>query len=384
MLTVISIRGRQVIVYGSAPGLGVFVYSPTFALGNLVASMTSATKGPLGEDVVPGVAIYNGAGAVIGTMATALDALLWYQDTGSATQGGLVASIAGKAGTDSFGNSFPLGAEIFKGVFDGTDYVINSAGAFFYSGTPALGNLAVSIAPSSGTDAYGNAYTSGVSVYDSGTGQTAQLAAGELVTGNTGGSGGSGLVADGAQLTITSGATATRLETFDVSGLSTSLDVVGPASGAGSGRIWAYGWEPVAAVANQVTAGIYGSWIALVSNGSGGLVPETTHSFGPLGVTGIDITVSNYYLLPDGGVFISIKGSATGTVTAGSKTFPNALSAGYRPATGTLLPAMYGGNVASGEPRPRLVIDTSGSVTLYYPGLVSGNSISAGGRFDLQ
>ena len=98
----------------------------------------------------------------------------------------------------------------------------------------------------------------------------------------------------------------------------------------------------------------------------------------------IDITVSNYYLLPDGGVFISIKGSATGTVTAGSKTFPNALAAGYRPATGTLLPAMYGGNVASGEPRPRLVIDTSGSVTLYYPGLVSGNSISAGGRFDLQ
>lgn len=48
-----------------------------------------------------------------------------------------------------------------RGTFDGTDYVINTNGAFFYSGTPALGNLIGSDAASPGTDAEGNAYLAG-------------------------------------------------------------------------------------------------------------------------------------------------------------------------------------------------------------------------------
>lgn len=52
-----------------------------------------------------------------------------------------------------------------RGVFDGTDFEVNASGAFFYSGTPALGNLIVSLAPASGTDAHGNAYQSGLAVY---------------------------------------------------------------------------------------------------------------------------------------------------------------------------------------------------------------------------
>lgn len=51
-----------------------------------------------------------------------------------------------------------------RGTFDGTDFVINSSGAFFYSGTPALGNLIISIASSSGTDSFGNTFPEGISV----------------------------------------------------------------------------------------------------------------------------------------------------------------------------------------------------------------------------
>lgn len=54
-----------------------------------------------------------------------------------------------------------------RGTFNGTDFVINSSGAFFYSGTPANGNLIVSIAPGGGTDAYGNQYPQGIGAFGS-------------------------------------------------------------------------------------------------------------------------------------------------------------------------------------------------------------------------
>lgn len=52
-----------------------------------------------------------------------------------------------------------------RGTFDGTSFVINNSGAFFYSGTPALGNLIASIAPVSGTDSLGNHYVAGITTY---------------------------------------------------------------------------------------------------------------------------------------------------------------------------------------------------------------------------
>jgi hypothetical protein len=54
-----------------------------------------------------------------------------------------------------------------SGTFMGTNYEINSAGIFFYSGTPAAGNLVLSSAEGSGTDQYGNNYASGVTAYAS-------------------------------------------------------------------------------------------------------------------------------------------------------------------------------------------------------------------------
>lgn len=57
------------------------------------------------------------------------------------------------------------GATINGSVFNGTNWIENSSGQFLYSGTPAAGNLVASIAPTSGTDGFGNAYQSGFTVY---------------------------------------------------------------------------------------------------------------------------------------------------------------------------------------------------------------------------
>lgn len=55
-----------------------------------------------------------------------------------------------------------------RGTFNGTNFVINSNGAFFYSGIPATGNLIVSIAATSGNDAFGNTYPAGLGIENSG------------------------------------------------------------------------------------------------------------------------------------------------------------------------------------------------------------------------
>lgn len=69
-----------------------------------------------------------------------------------------------KTGSVEFNNGTFRGT-VTASTFQGTDFVINADGAFFYSGTPAAGNLIASIASANGTDAFGNAYRQGVTVY---------------------------------------------------------------------------------------------------------------------------------------------------------------------------------------------------------------------------
>jgi hypothetical protein len=51
-----------------------------------------------------------------------------------------------------------------RGTFAGTDFVINSAGIFFYSGVPALGNLILALTNTAGTDSFGNVYIQGITI----------------------------------------------------------------------------------------------------------------------------------------------------------------------------------------------------------------------------
>jgi hypothetical protein len=65
------------------------------------------------------------------------------------------------------------GVVLISGSFTGTNFIINSSGAFFYSGVPATGNLVTSIAPAPGNDGLpggGNAYIGGAPVSYAGNG----------------------------------------------------------------------------------------------------------------------------------------------------------------------------------------------------------------------
>lgn len=85
---------------------------------------------------------------------------------------GLAGWIVRKDGSAEFNNL------TIRGVFNGTDFIINSSGAFFYNGTPASGNLIASITTASGTDPYGNPYQSTITGYKSGTSAFTQIANG--------------------------------------------------------------------------------------------------------------------------------------------------------------------------------------------------------------
>lgn len=231
--------------------------------------------------------------------------------------------------------------------------IIDASGAFtglfVYNPAPDAGNLIASIAAAAGTDPYGNAYLSGVASYS-----------------GFGGSFFATALANGDLLFYHATSTA---------GPWTLVGQIDPVAGTSPGF--------------NLNASLVTVLGQLASTGGTAANPtlittDTTHGLGALGVANLSITTANFTLLPDGGVFISIKGAATGAVAGGSTAFPNMLPAAYTPATTTLLPAIYGGVIAAGENRPRLVVGASGQVTLFYPSLVNGNSVSAGGRFDLQ
>lgn len=81
-----------------------------------------------------------------------------------------------KDGSNEFNNGTFRGT-VTASTFQGTDFVINSTAELFYSGTPAAGNLIVSIAPAAGTDSFGNTYPQGIGVQGTG-GQMIVYAAG--------------------------------------------------------------------------------------------------------------------------------------------------------------------------------------------------------------
>src|SRR5260370_29932643 len=62
-------------------------------------------------------------------------------------------------------NSGTFRGTLAAATFIGNDFIINTSGAFFYSGAPAAGNLVASIAPAAGTDAFGNNYLAGTTSY---------------------------------------------------------------------------------------------------------------------------------------------------------------------------------------------------------------------------
>lgn len=103
-------------------------------------------------------------------------------------------------GSAEFNNLTVRGGAVIGGsiVMDGT-----GEGLFIYNGTPALGNLIVSLAAFSGTDSYGNAYPAGLNV-TTGTIAGASISGGSITgTTITVGSGSNSITIDPTTKTIT-------------------------------------------------------------------------------------------------------------------------------------------------------------------------------------
>lgn len=93
---------------------GLFIYgttSPHFGTPPIFsATPPGSSTDPFGNPVVPdAVTTYNAFGAAINSLSMLKGAFFQYRDLGSSTQGILILSIASIAGTDSFGNSYPVG-----------------------------------------------------------------------------------------------------------------------------------------------------------------------------------------------------------------------------------------------------------------------------------
>jgi hypothetical protein len=140
--------------------------------GGLPARRPDQVYNPPAGATQPGSAsgIFRGRLVIVsGTSSNGSNGIFVY--SGTPGLGNLIVSIAASAGTDQYGNPYPEGLNVTAGVisggtFEGTDFIINSAGAFFYTGTPAAGNLFLSIAAVAGTDGFGNAYKApGMTVY---------------------------------------------------------------------------------------------------------------------------------------------------------------------------------------------------------------------------
>jgi len=121
--------------------------------------------------------------------------------------------------------------------------------------------------------------------------------------------------------------------------------------------------------------------IAMQKAGDGNLLPaaETTHALGALGVAHLTVAIGNYYALPDGGVFLSLKGTCANGLAAGNTAFPNSLPAALRPSTTTML-----AGVDTQLSPWAAQIGTGGAITLYYPTAGQARTWSVQGRFDLQ
>jgi hypothetical protein len=166
------VGGGGALVYPS-------IHSPNFNVAN-----PGASPNPSWAVLKNGLAYFFGLVLAGGTI-TGPDYIISpagiFIYSGTPATGNLIGSWAGAAGNDGLpggGNNYPQGFNISKGAISGTTitgtgFIINSAGAFFYSAAPALGNLVASSASSAGTDSFGNVYYSGESSYNPSGGATA-------------------------------------------------------------------------------------------------------------------------------------------------------------------------------------------------------------------
>lgn len=221
---------------------------------------------------------------------------------------------------------------VIRGTFSGTNFVINSSGEFFYSGTPAGGNLVASITNAAGADdGHGNAYLAGHTSY--------QPLGGIFVANNL--------------------STANQLAWFTAPGFGGPYTVVASLTADINGNLIISGNDQI---------GITSPLVAILAGGAF----ESWHSLGSPSATGYTVLAGRYRYEAIGPGYtvleIQLQANAGGG-TAGVYTFANSLPAGYQfPGAGSKSdPLGYNGNVTAGTAFGNVLIDGAAGA---FPGRV--------------
>lgn len=247
-----------------------------------------------------------------------------------------------------------------RGTFDGNDWELNSQGFFMYSGSPASGDLVISIAQSAGTDSYGNAYPAGVKIAGTGTsaGAYAELDTtyGRLLVQNV--LSGYQAICDGGSLTMSTPSSTANPATISVQDSPQALILQSPSDGT----------DPSAEMklyAATASVGAYVQSPAIVGLNPSTGSAETWHTLGIANWTG---TVR--YRMGNGNrVWIETVGSlATNGVTANGTQIAT-MPAGWQPTVNTaqipLIISAVGSGSAAYADTPLMEIDTSGNARIY-------------------
>jgi hypothetical protein len=177
--------GNSIYIWSGSAWVPYTLGTAAITPGSVTATLLSA--GIIVAGIVNGTTITGGSLIADGSNGGV------FVYSGVPASGNLIGSWAGQAGTDGEGNSYPQGLNVTVGAisgtiidsstFNGTEFILNTSGAFFYSGTPGFGNLIVSVAPSDGTDGFGNSYLHGVQVFNNSAGVGSWLHDGAISVG---------------------------------------------------------------------------------------------------------------------------------------------------------------------------------------------------------
>jgi hypothetical protein len=288
----------------------------------------------------------------------------------------LIGSWAGTAGTDPYGQAYPQGLNVAAGaitgvVFTGVNFILNSSGLFFYSGTPALGNLILSLAPSAGTDSFTNPYVQGFGAYLIVTGNTYVISMGNV-------SGSLGLLFQNLTSPV-AGFPGYNIITLSNTAGSNVEVVSGNATGAS---------ESIITLQDSLSSSTVSGLIQLLSGkinfGTSGTMQwnDLVQSLGlPIGggpfitnegwhaIAGAAGLSGNFRvkLVPWLGVWFDGQGTLTLSASVQTFTMGALPSASYYPTATRHLPVALTGTVSSAANLPRLFIPTSGGPQLIVP-----------------
>lgn len=281
-----------------------------------------------------------------------------------------------KDGSVEFNNGVFRGT-VSGGSFVGTDYIQNSAGSFFYSGTPANGNLICSISAADGIDGFGNHYVAGVGVYNYGAPQLfAAMQSGQMLIGN---------IIGGVPDTVEAGVWAPT-----INGIPNTMAFESPTNGAMIQPVFV----ELASGNGTATTGQPGAPYLRVSDPTSNQIADM-HVSGTLIKTDISANLATWqaaamqsgytanlcqYRLDaqDNVVWDLNLTQTTGVAGSGGAVVIGAVPAQYRPKAARMVPCAWESSGSVSKGAATLVFNATGTVSLLWPSTTaSGDKFAA-------